>query len=249
MTGRAFSAGKLIAFLFGALATAAPALNSSERVASAGEPLAETTPDPAWDTAFDRHEGWIGGDAIYSTPLPGGDVLWLFADTYIGQVRNHRRQSGVRIVNNTLGLQVRRAGSPAFDPPKPEELTFRWDTSGGLEGPRAWIRPAAVPAESQDAESASWFWVADAMVTSDVGDARAADDTTTAGRISERLLIFLWRIERTQAKVMNFRNAGSDLAIVDNPRGDWTTWRPRQLSIAHAVTAATDDMPRRGEVL
>ena len=42
------------------------------RTASAAErPLAEAVSDPAWDAVFDRTDGWIGGDAIYSTPLPG----------------------------------------------------------------------------------------------------------------------------------------------------------------------------------
>ena len=70
--------------------------------AIADEQLSAAAPDVAWDVVFDRADGWIGGDAIYSTPLPGGDVLWLFADTYLGQVRDGRRQPDVRMVNNTL---------------------------------------------------------------------------------------------------------------------------------------------------
>src|SRR5262249_48210934 len=79
-------------------------------------PLVEAVPDPAWDAVFDRADGWIGGDAIYSTPLPQGDVLWLFADTFLGQVRDGRRQPGVRMVNNTL---ARHAIPPVGQAPKP----------------------------------------------------------------------------------------------------------------------------------
>jgi hypothetical protein len=208
--------------------------------AHADDEVTEITPDPEWEAAFDRSEGWIGGDAIYSTPLPGGDVLWLFADTYIGRVVDHRRQPGVRIVNNTLGRQTRSAGGPAYAPPRPEDFSFLWDTSSVPDKPRAWIRPTGAPADGPGAETAPWYWVADALVAPGPGDA----DTATG-----RLLVFLWRMERTRAQVMGFRNAGCDLAIIDDPRADWTTWQPRQVSIAHGVSAATGVEPRRAEVV
>jgi len=206
----------------------------------AGNGLTQTVPDPAWDAAFDRSDGWIGGDAIYSTPLPGGDVLWLFADTYIGRVVDRRRQPAVRIVNNTLGLQTRATGAPADAPPRAEDLSFLWDTSGAPEQPRAWIRPQGAPADGPGAETAPWFWVADALV---------APGSRSPNRAPKRLLVFLWRMERTGAKVMGFRNAGCDLAIVDDPRAAWTAWKPRQYQLAHARSAATGDAPRRAEVV
>ena len=212
--------------------------------ACAVEPLKQAEPDAAWDAAFDRSDGWIGGDAIYSTPLPGGDVLWLFADTYIGTVRERRRQPGVRIVNNTLGRQSRPVGSPADLAPRPDDLTFLWDSSGGAEHPQAWIRPHSPQSVGQPPESAPWFWVADALVVP-----RSSDSGGASKQPPARLLMFLWRMERTKAKVMNFRNAGCDLAIVDDPLADWTTWQPRQFSIAHGVAAAAGDEPRRAEVV
>ena len=234
------SLGSYVRISLGALAAAMLLSDPCLVPALADELLTETVPDPGWDAAFDRSEGWIGGDAIYSTPLPGGDVLWLFADTYIGRVLDRRRQPGVRIVNNTLGRQTRAAGRPVYAAPRPEDLSFLWDSSGGPEQPRAWIRPAGAPADGPGAETAPWFWVADALVAPGPGNA----DTATG-----RLLVFLWRMVRTEAKVMGFRNAGCDLAIVDDPRADWTTWQPRQLSISHGVSAATGDAPRRVEVV
>src|SRR5262249_281552 len=89
----------------------------------AAEPLTAAAPDPAWDNAFDRGDGWIGGDAIYSTPLPDGDVLWLFADTFIGQVRDGRRQPGVRMVNNTIARHAIPATGGA---PNSADVKFLW---------------------------------------------------------------------------------------------------------------------------
>ena len=235
-----YSIDRYVRISLGALAAAMLLSDPCLVPARADEVLTEAVPDPAWDAAFDRSEGWIGGDAIYSTPLPGGDVLWLFADTYIGRVVDHRRQPGVRIVNNTLGRQARAAGGPAYAPPRREDLSFLWDTSGGPEQPRAWIRPAGAPADGPSTETAPWFWVADALVAPGRGNVDTAPG---------RLLVFLWRMQRTGAQVMGFRNAGCDLAIVDDPRADWTTWQPRQLSISHGVSAATGDAPRRVEVV
>jgi hypothetical protein len=82
-----------------------------------------------------------------------------------------------------------------------------------------------------------------------VADALVAADPNDTGKTSQRLVIFLWRLERTQAKVMNFRNAGCDLAIVDDARADWTTWQPRQFRIAHGRAAADDGKPRQVEVV
>ena len=84
------SLGSYVRISLGALAAAMLLSDPCLVPARADELLTETVPDPGWDAAFDRSEGWIGGDAIYSTPLPGGDVLWLFADTYIGCLNDQR---------------------------------------------------------------------------------------------------------------------------------------------------------------
>jgi hypothetical protein len=231
---------RCIPILLGTLTAATLVGQEPLRQQAAVNGLTRTVPDPDWNAAFDRSEGWIGGDAIYSTPLPGGDMLWLFADTYIGHVMDHRRQPGVRIVNNTLGRQARDPGAPAYSPPRPEDLSFLWDSSGNAGKPRAWIRPAGAPDDGPGAETAPWFWVADALV---------APGPQNADTAPGRLLVVLWRLERTGAQVMGFRNAGCDLAIVDDPRADWTKWRPRQFSISHGVSAATSNASRRAEVV
>ncbi len=106
--------------------------------AIADGPLRKALPDAAWDAVFDRADGWIGGDAIYSTPLPGSDVLWLFADTYLGQVRNGRRQPGVRMVNNTLARHAMPASGAA---PAPAAVKFLWGSPPDAKNAKAWIQP------------------------------------------------------------------------------------------------------------
>ena len=62
--------------------------------AIADGPLRKALPDAAWDAVFDRADGWIGGDAIYSTPLPGSEVF-VAIRRYVPWPGNGRRQPGV----------------------------------------------------------------------------------------------------------------------------------------------------------
>ena len=56
---------------------------------------------------FTRNEndGWTGGDATYSILLPGDRTLWLFGDSFIGQVNSDRTRSSLRLINNCLMIQ------------------------------------------------------------------------------------------------------------------------------------------------
>ncbi|HEY1600355.1 MAG TPA: hypothetical protein VGG64_12175 [Pirellulales bacterium] len=201
--------------------------------ARADEPLTAAVPDPSWDAVFDRADGWIGGDAIYTTPLPPGDVLWLFADSYIGRVRDGRRQPGTRMVNNAL---ARHAISKTVGPPDPQMVRFQWGSTPDDAKPKAWIEPdpALRPAGQPGAEE--WYWVADGIVA----------PRATGG---DRLVLFLWLIARTGNEVMGFRAAGNSLAIVDNPAVDWSNWRPKQFAITHAIPAPVVDTRRKPEIV
>ncbi len=57
------------------------------------------------DNFFNYYRGWIGGDAIYSAPLPDGSILWLFGDTLIGTIRDGKRSPDTIMVNNTIAIQ------------------------------------------------------------------------------------------------------------------------------------------------
>jgi len=197
--------------------------------ARAEEPIRETVVDAAWDAVFNRTEGWIGGDAIYSTPLPRGDVLWLFADTIIGKVRDGRR-ADLQMVNNTL---ARHALPQAGAAPDPQSVKFLWGSPSDAEKAKAWIVPEPVPGDA--APSKEWFWVGDALVA-----------PSAQGR--DRLIVFLWRIASTSGEVFGFRAVGNALAIIDDPAADWTTWRPRQVVVTHAVPVSSADVGRKPEV-
>lgn len=194
--------------------------------ASAAEPLVQSTPDLEWEKVFDRLDGWIGGDAIYSTPLPGDEVLWLFADTFIGSVHEGKRQPGVRMVNNTL---ARHRLHPDRRVPDLASISFHWGPTRDSQ-PTAWIKPEDAAGREE------WFWVADATVA-----------PRPTGR--ERLVIFLWRIARAGEGAFGFRSAGNALAIIDNPRDSCDKWTPRQVVIRHAIPISNSDATREPETI
>jgi len=187
---------------------------------------AVAVPDAEWDAAFQRAQGWTGGDAMYSVDLANGHVLWLFADTWIGDVRDQRHATGSTMVNNTL---ARHPLLPQGKPPAPPVVEFLWGTSKAGNKPAAWIQPDPKQLGDlvQQSPIETWYWVADGALL-------------RAHELSARLVIFLWRMARSGAKVMDFRNVGCAMAVVDNPHDDWSQWRVRQIAVPHATSKLSD---------
>jgi hypothetical protein len=116
---------------------------------------------PEWDAVFDTTAGWTGADGIYAIPLdgderPGGvarsDTLFLFSDTFIGDVTPGGARENSTIINNTLGFLP--AGG------FPRGMRFHWDDSGA--------QPAAVfvPTTPQT-EAGDWYWLSDGIALGD----------------------------------------------------------------------------------
>ena len=63
---------------------------------------------PQYEALFDRQTGWTGADGAYSVPLSNNLVLWLFGDTWVGDIQNNAHVNAT-IVNNTVALQGGRS--------------------------------------------------------------------------------------------------------------------------------------------
>ncbi|MFO0946125.1 MAG: DUF5005 domain-containing protein [Planctomycetota bacterium] len=183
-------------------------------------------PDPEWDEVFHRSEGWTGGDGMFTVPLGDGTTLWLFSDTWIGKVKENSHAPGARIVNNSI---ARHAIGKDGLPPLKDKVAFAWGKPDAEGHPTAWIRPEAgegIDGVKKGDKADTWFWLADGILNT-------GDDG------KPRLTLFLWRIERTKGQgVMNFRSAGGDVAIVENPQDDCSHWRLKQIHNPHAIAAA-----------
>lgn len=97
-------------------------------------------PVPEMNSLFEQKDGWIGGDGAYSVALTPERTLWLFSDTWIGSVCDHKR-TNVAMVNNTLALQDGRGAGAKI------QFIIRHDTEGK---PSAFITPE---------DKQGWFWI------------------------------------------------------------------------------------------
>ncbi|HMP02298.1 MAG TPA: DUF4185 domain-containing protein [Gemmatales bacterium] len=89
---------------------------------------------------FESTSGWIGADGSYSVPLSPTRTLWLFSDTWVGQVRDGKRTDAT-IVNNTAAWQ------DGVGPAAKVEFFVRRDADGK---PTALITPA---------DGKGWYWL------------------------------------------------------------------------------------------
>ena len=88
-------------------------------------------PAPELDALFQRTNGWIGADGAFTIPLSTNMTLWLFSDTFVGNIVDGKR-TNVTMINNSIALQ-QRGGAPEFFFPggkKPESFIKPLDGVG-----------------------------------------------------------------------------------------------------------------------
>jgi hypothetical protein len=97
-------------------------------------------PAPEWNARFTRTSGWIGGDGAYSVAVTPQRTVWLFSDTWIGDVKDGKRTNAT-IVNNTVAVQEGHG----------DQAKVEFVVAQGKDG-----KPAAliVPADGH-----GWFWL------------------------------------------------------------------------------------------
>jgi hypothetical protein len=103
-------------------------------------------PLPAYDALFTKTKGWTGADAVYSVALSDDVTLWLYGDTWIGDVVGGKHKDA-KLVNNTIALQQGKDSATA-------SVKFFWRKT--KEGkPAAFITPA---------NGTGWFWIFDGIM-------------------------------------------------------------------------------------
>jgi hypothetical protein len=128
-TGRKSLSGWIVIFLF--------LLSSACRQLS---PQFTVEPLPRYNALFQRTQGWTGGDGVFSVRLDPNQVLWLFGDTFIGEIKEGRHINAL-LVNNSLAVQ--RGIEPL-----PANINFYYgETIRGK--PEAFLRPS---------DGVGWFW-------------------------------------------------------------------------------------------
>jgi hypothetical protein len=94
-----------------------------------------------YDALFARQSGWTGADGAYTVPLSNNRILWLFGDTWLGDIHNNAHVNAT-IVNNTVALQRGRLQDGAA-------VNFYFGRTADGK-PRTFIRPA---------DGRGWLWI------------------------------------------------------------------------------------------
>ncbi len=102
-------------------------------------------PAPELEKPFRHDSGWVGADGDFSVPLDGGRVLWLFSDTFVGEVEDGRRIN-CRMVNNSVAIQRQDANQPV-------EFFHGKNQDGS---PRSFVVPE---------RGSGYFWLFDGVLT------------------------------------------------------------------------------------
>ena len=102
---------------------------------------------PDYDALFDNRKGWTGADGAYSLPLSDDLTLWLFGDTWLGDIRDGAHVNAT-IVNNTVAIQHGLFPSNAA-----VEFYFGKTPIGN---PGSFIRPA---------DGRGWYWIYHGVLT------------------------------------------------------------------------------------
>jgi hypothetical protein len=95
---------------------------------------------PNYEALFQRTQGWTGGDGVFSVRLDPEEILWLFGDTFIGQVKDGHHIN-FNLVNNTIAIQ--RGIEPDLS-----KINFYYGEKNP-DQPAAFIQPS---------DGVGWFW-------------------------------------------------------------------------------------------
>jgi Domain of unknown function (DUF4185) len=101
---------------------------------------------PACDQLFQRTNGWIGADGNFAVALTNDLTLWLFSDTFIGEVRDGHREHATMIHNSA-------AWQHGVDPASARVEFFHGKSADGK--PTSLISPA---------DGRGYFWLFDGVM-------------------------------------------------------------------------------------
>lgn len=177
------------------------ACNTSQKVVKIpNKPLTFTAePAPEWTALFERTSGWFGADGIFSIPLDGKEeqgntakkTLFIFSDTYIGEVENGVPKSGNVMVNNTTAWMTGIS-------PKESAISFEYHTKN--EQPTSYFIP-----NNAQSEKGEYYWLGDGFINQEKNNA---------------LYIFAYHVHKTGPNVFDFEQTNISLLKIDNPTSE-----------------------------
>lgn len=146
--------------------------------------FAWATPAPTEDARFDlTGPGWIGGDSTYSVRLPDDRTLWLFSDSFIGEVSSSGRPApGMAMVHNALvaesesgRLSTRTSAGPESFFPDPSDDSYYWVQDAVVQGDELVVFLSLTHQVSGQAGGQGFAWERNAMARVSLPDLKVTE--------------------------------------------------------------------------
>ena len=154
-------------------------------------------PAPEWTALMERTSGWFGADGIFSIPLDGREeqevagkhTLFIFSDSYIGEVENGIPQAGNVMVNNTTAWME-------GNKPDKAAISFEYNTNENGD-PTSYFVP-----DNEQSTEGEYFWLGDGFINQEKGNV---------------LYIFAYHVHKTGPNVFDFEQTHVALLKVKDP--------------------------------
>ena len=152
---------------------------------------------PEWTALMERTSGWFGADGIFSIPLDGKETqnvkdkktLFIFSDTYIGDVVNGVPKPGNVMVNNTTAWMT------GNEPIKSNiDFEYNKDVNGK---PKSYFIP-----NDAISKPGEYYWLGDGFINQEKNNS---------------LYIFAYHVHKTGPGVFDFEQTNISLLKIENP--------------------------------
>ncbi len=162
------------------------------------KPLTFTSePAPEWTALMERTSGWFAADGIFSIPLDGREeqqvegkkTLFIFSDTYIGQVVDGVPEPGNVMVNNTTAWMTGNV-------PDPDKISFTFNTDENGK-PASYFVP-----DNEASQEGEYFWMGDGFINHEKDNA---------------LYLFAYHVHKTGPDVFDFEQTEIALLKIKDP--------------------------------
>lgn len=162
-----------------------------------------SAPAPEWTALMERTSGWFGADGIFSIPLNGDEsqmqkdrkTLFIFSDTYIGEVENGVPLPGNVMVNNTV---ARLSGNEAIE----DSISFEFNKDNNHK-PSSYFVP-----DNKLSNENHYFWLGDGFVNKEKDHA---------------LYNFAYHVHKTGPNVFDFEQSDVILLKIKDPSKEGIT--------------------------
>jgi hypothetical protein len=177
---------------------------------------------PEWSALLTRHDGWFGGDGIYTITLNGVEnkpakandkILFIFSDSMIGKIENGTLTPRYKMIHNSVAWLN---GNKPVD----TQMKFYWDTDKKNQPETVFIPHTA------QTDTSDYYWLGDGFVNQEMNNA---------------IYIFGYRVRNISTEAFGFKEVGNTLLKI--PAGAQPPYRDiKQMDTPFYLTNKNGDV-------